>query len=592
MGQLTTGVTVPEWTAVIMLSDLASPAQYMQAAFRAQNPCTFERAGQVFQKQNAYIFDFAPERTLTIFDAFANNLHPNPSGDERVRQENIRRLLNFFPVLGEDAEGRMIALDASQVLTFPQVFKAREVVRRGFLSNLLFANVAGIFRYSEHVKEILDKLPTAKQGKLTNGQPIEIPHPPPITDPDGNVRVDVETVINPKVAELGKPVYRIEDIPTVEPGAPAHVAATQIAKAVSEQSRQKREELKEAYGLTATQVERDEKRTEQAVKDQVERAYAEHNIASKHLDDELKTAATEAEAEVIEAKRVEQDDAFRTNILAIVAGTMDSIVPEVVTREETKKEQKLANQTMDDARSRLRGFARTIPMFLMAYGNRGIRLSNFDDYTPDDVFEEITGITEAEFRILRDGQEVTEENGIVTRIPGLFDEAVFDQSIQEFLDKKEALADYFDDAQTENIFAYIPQQKTSLVFTPQAVVRQMVDILEAENPEIFTDPTKTFADLFSTAGLFLMELVRRLDTGLTVAFPDQDERLRHILTSQVFEMSHNEILHRITIEAVSGGVPERKAWIEGSGHFKVGNLALMSQAQRQKTVDDMLAERH
>ncbi len=318
VGQLTTGVTVPEWTAVIMLSNLSSPAQYMQAAFRAQNPCTFERAGHVFQKQNAYIFDFAPERTLTIFDAFANNLHPNPSGDQGVRQENIRTLLNFFPVLGEDAEGRMIELDASQVLTFPQVFKAREVVRRGFLSNLLFANVAGIFRYSEHVKEILDKLPTAKQGKVTNGQPIEIPQPPPVTDPDGNVQVDVETVINPKVAELGKPVWSIEDIPTPEPDAPAHTAATQIAKAVTEQSRQKREELKEAYGLTAKQVERDEKRTEQAVKDQVERAYTEHNIASKHLEDELKNAATEAEAQAVEAKRAEQDKAFKANILAIV----------------------------------------------------------------------------------------------------------------------------------------------------------------------------------------------------------------------------------------------------------------------------------
>ena len=269
---------------------------------------------------------------------------------------------------------------------------------------------------------------------------------------------------------------------------------------------------------------------------------------------------------------------------------MDSIVPEVVTREETKKEQKRANQTMDDARSHLRGFARTIPMFLMAYGDRGIRLSNFDDYTPDDVFEEITGITEAEFRLLRDGQEVTEENGTVTKIPGLFDEAVFDQSVQEFLDKKEALADYFDDAQTENIFAYIPQQKTSLVFTPQAVVKMMVDALEAENPGIFTDPDKTFADLFSTAGLFLMELVRRLDTGLAEAFPDQDERLRHILTSQIFEMSHNEILHRITIEAVSGGVPERKAWIEDSGHFKVGDLAGMTAEERRQMVDEMLTE--
>ncbi|MDD9206300.1 restriction endonuclease subunit R, partial [Georgenia sp. 10Sc9-8] len=590
VGQLTTGVTVPEWTAVIMLSDLSSPAQYMQAAFRAQNPCTFERAGHVFQKQNAYIFDFAPERTLTIFDAFANNLHPNPSGDPGVRQENIRRLLNFFPVLGEDAEGRMIELDASQVLTFPQMFKAREVVRRGFLSNLLFANVAGIFRYSEHVKAILDKLPTAKQGKVKTGDAIEIPQPPPVTDPEGNVQVDAETVINPRVAEFGKPVYRIEDIPTPEPDALPSTAATSIAKAVTEQARAKREELKEEYGLTATQLQRDVKRTELAVKDQVERAYTEHNIVSKHLEDELKSAATEAEAEAVEAKKAEQDEAFKTNILAIVEGTMDSIVPETVTREETKKEQKRANQTMDDARSHLRGFARTIPMFLMAYGDRDVRLSNFDDYTPDDVFEEITGITEEEFRLLRDGQEVIEENGTVTKIPGLFDEAVFDQAVQEFLDKKEALADYFDDAQTENIFAYIPHQKTSLVFTPQPVVKMMVDTLEAENPGIFTDPTKTFADLFSTAGLFLMELVRRLDTGLADAFPDQDVRLEHILTSQVFEMSHNQILHRITIEAVSGGIPERKAWIESSGHFKVGNLARTEE--RQTMVDDMLTEGH
>jgi type II restriction enzyme len=592
VGQLTTGVTVPEWSAVIMLSDLTSPAQYMQAAFRAQNPCTFERAGHVFQKQNAYIFDFAPERTLTIFDAFANNLHPNPSGDQGVRQENIRRLLNFFPVLGEDAEGRMIELDASQVLTFPQLFKAREVVRRGFLSNLLFTNVAGIFRYSEHVKEILDKLPTAKQGKVISGQPIEIPQPPPVTDSEGNVKVDVETVINPKVAELGKPVYSIEDIPTVEADTPVHVAARQIAEAVTEQSRTKREELKDVYGLTASQVERDAKRTEHAVKARVERAYAEHNIAGTHLEDELKSAATEADADLVEARRAAQDKAFKTNILAIVEDTMDALVPEVVTREETKKEQERANHTMDDARSHLRGFARTIPMFLMAYGDREIRLSNFDDYTPDDVFEEITGITEAEFRLLRDGHEITGENGDVIEIPGLFDEGVFDQSVQEFLNKKETLADYFDDAQTENIFAYIPQQRTSLVFTPQPVVKMIVDTLEAENPDIFTDPDKTFADLFSTAGLFLMELVRRLDTGLAGVFPDQDDRLRHILSSQVFEMSHNEILHRITTEAVSGGVPQRKAWIEDSGHFTVGNLAQMTPEERREIVDGMLAGGH
>ena len=76
----------------------------------------------------------------------------------------------------------------------------------------------------------------------------EIPHPPPVTDPEGNVEVDVETVINPKVEELGKPIWRIEDIPAPEPDVPVHTMATKIAKAVTEQSHEKREELKEAYG--------------------------------------------------------------------------------------------------------------------------------------------------------------------------------------------------------------------------------------------------------------------------------------------------------------------------------------------------------
>lgn len=589
VGQLTTGVTVPEWTAVMMLSNITSPALYMQAAFRAQNPCTFERGGQVLQKQNSYIFDFAPERTLITFDKFANNLGPSPSGNLDARRENIRELLNFFPILGEDSEGRMVELDATQVLTFPQVFKAREVVRRGFLSNLLFENVAGIFRYSERIMEILKKLPEAKQGKIKPGEAIELPEPLPVTDADGNVQVS-QTVINPKVEGIGKPVWKVSDFEAVTPDPSRTVTARRVAKLVTQKTRETREQLKEEYGLTKAQVQRDEKRTESQVAVDVERVLASHEIAAAHLDRALEEAATEAEAQEVKAQQELHDESFNAQILEVVSKHTDAIPKEIVTREETKKVQTGADKAMEDARSHLRGFARTIPMFLMAYGQRDTRLSNLDDYTPDHVFEEITGITEDDFRLLRDGQVVTEEDGTITKIPGLFDEAVFNQAIQEFLDKKEELADYFDEDQTENIFAYIPQQKTSLVFTPEAVVKQMVDILEAENPGIFEDPTKTFADLFSTAGLFLMELVRRLDKGLVEVIPDQQERLRHIFTKQIFEMSHNELLHHITIEAVSGGNQERKAWIENSGHFKVGNLAQMSPQERQQIVDEMLSE--
>src|SRR5699024_9536830 len=105
VGQLTTGVTVPEWTAAIMLSNITSPALYMQAAFRAQNPRTFERGGKVMQKQNAYIFDFAPERTLTVFDALANNLMPNPTDDPGVRRVNIADMINFLSIIEADTDG-------------------------------------------------------------------------------------------------------------------------------------------------------------------------------------------------------------------------------------------------------------------------------------------------------------------------------------------------------------------------------------------------------------------------------------------------------------------------------------------------------
>ena len=56
VGQLTTGITIPEWTAVLMLSNVKSPALYMQTAFRSQNPCMFSNGSEFFRKKNAYIF--------------------------------------------------------------------------------------------------------------------------------------------------------------------------------------------------------------------------------------------------------------------------------------------------------------------------------------------------------------------------------------------------------------------------------------------------------------------------------------------------------------------------------------------------------
>ena len=166
VGQLTTGITIPEWTAVLMLSNVKSPALYMQAAFRAQNPCLFHRGTELRRKENAYVFDFDPARTLLIFEEFANDLSANTAagrGDSETRTENIRELLNFFPVIGEDEAGELIELDAEQVLIIPRKIKSVEVVRRGFMSNFLFQNITNIFGAPKAVLDIIKKFePTAE----------------------------------------------------------------------------------------------------------------------------------------------------------------------------------------------------------------------------------------------------------------------------------------------------------------------------------------------------------------------------------------------------------------------------------------------
>ena len=51
VGQLTTGVTIPEWTAVFMLNNIESPSLYFQAAFRSQNPYEYEKDGKLLGKK-------------------------------------------------------------------------------------------------------------------------------------------------------------------------------------------------------------------------------------------------------------------------------------------------------------------------------------------------------------------------------------------------------------------------------------------------------------------------------------------------------------------------------------------------------------
>ena len=264
----------------------------------------------------------------------------------------------------------------------------------------------------------------------------------------------------------------------------------------------------------------------------------------------------------VQAKIQQATEAFQKDLQETATKKFEEAQQTVVEELERQQEAKKKKGVEDDIRAHLRGFSRTIPSFIMAYsemahgGGKDLRLANFDDYTPDDVFAEVTGITEPEFRFLRDGGDYDDpETGETKHFDGhLFNEVVFDESIQEFLRLKERLADYFDETQDEDIFDYIPPQKTNQIFTPKNVVTQMVDALEAENPGIFDDPEKTFVDFYMKSGLYITEIVKRLyrSAGLKAAYPDDAARLRHILEHQVYGFAPSHIIYSIAIAYIFG----------------------------------------
>ncbi len=613
VGQLTVGVTIPEWSGVLMLCNMQSPSSYMQAAFRAQNPCIVTRNGQRMRKETAYVFDFDPARTLIIFDEFANNLSPatasgHGTGDDR--RENIRRLLNFFPVLGEDSEGKMVELDAAQVLSIPRRLKSQEVVRRGFMSNFLFQNISNVFGAPGIVREIVEKLtPAHEEPTRRDRDVLDHIEEVPVND-KGEVEIPRERVIGTAQGLFGKKYYE-EVSAALQPQVDALAQSSSaeetkqnvetLVDAIKEQVHQTAvEPVVDAYGVKKGTGERLKKQVDREIEQKFEEIHGDYvqqtKIAKAEYEQQLKEAETQAEAQAADSNYKSAMDealaAFNNTVQETVKQTLEEKPQQLVeTLEKNKAEAE--KRTMEDAiRDHLRGFSRTIPSFIMAYGDGHLTLANFDEYTEDDVFLEVTGITEDEFRFLRDGGEFTDpDTGAKQHFEGhLFDEVVFDDSIDEFWKKKSDLADYFDETQEEDIFDYIPPQKTNQIFTPKWVVAKMVDELEENNPGCFDDPNNTFADLYMKSGLYITEIVKRLfrSERMKALYPDDGERVRHILRKQVYGMAPTRIIYLIATNYILGFDETLKRDILNSkaAHFVQADAAAAAKEDRLEELVD------
>lgn len=137
-GKLTTGVTVPQWSSILMLRNLKSPESYFQAAFRVQSPWTIQNPNgdnpneQDILKPVCFVFDFAPTRALRQLSEYGMGLQPNESNPENA----VRDLVAFLPVLAFDG-ANMTQIDAGGILDIAMAGTSATLLARKWESALL-----------------------------------------------------------------------------------------------------------------------------------------------------------------------------------------------------------------------------------------------------------------------------------------------------------------------------------------------------------------------------------------------------------------------------------------------------------------------
>lgn len=611
VGQLTTGITIPEWTAVLMLSNVKSPALYMQAAFRAQNPCLFKKGASYERKENSYVFDFDPARTLTIFEEFANDLSVNTAsgrGDVQTRKENIRTLLNFFPVIGEDENGELTELDAEKVLTIPRKIRSQEVVRRGFMSDFLFQNISHVFAAPMEVMEIIENFTAVPEPKKDVKLSKEVAEELSL-DNEGNVVLTDEYVIGKSAEVFGEKIYEtteiVKELFVKETPNYGEDKVRETLKTMMHENAVKSivDTAQTTYGTDMRAS--DKKQIESKLKAEsdrmIDKTYTnytiEKNVIEKERTEALQTRNVSGKSVAeINAEFDTKQEAAISDLQAKLSDVIEQFVKllseEIVKTVETKKKEREKDEIESGIRDHLRGFSRTIPSFLMAYGDDTVTLATFDDIIPDNVFKEVTSISLEQFRFLRDGGKYTDsQTGEEKEFGGkLFDEVVFDDSVKEFLNLKKKLADYFDEKSVEDIFDYIPPQKTNQIFTPKTMVKKMVDMLEVENPGCFDMPDKTFIDLYMKSGLYIAEIVKRLyqSDELRRIYPDKKERLKHIFEKQVYGLAPTEIIYKIATSYILGF--DEEVIIERHNFRQVDALPYAKEGTLQQKLNEVYPE--
>jgi hypothetical protein len=137
-GKLTTGVTIPQWSSILMLRNLKSPETYFQAAFRVQSPWSIKNPNgdnpneEEILKPVCFVFDFAPTRALRQLSDYGIGLSPGEANPENA----VRELVSFLPVLAYDGVN-MTQIDAGGILDIAMAGTSGTLLARKWESALL-----------------------------------------------------------------------------------------------------------------------------------------------------------------------------------------------------------------------------------------------------------------------------------------------------------------------------------------------------------------------------------------------------------------------------------------------------------------------
>lgn len=189
-GKLTTGVSVPPWTGILMLRNAQSPETYFQAAFRVQTPWVLrgynenDPNNEAILKQQCYVFDFAPDRALRQIAEYScrlDTVNTNP-------EQKVAEFIHFLPVLAYDGSS-MKQIDAAGVLDIAMSGTTATLLARRWESALLvnvdndtlkrlmdseaamkaLESIEGFRSLNQDIETIINKSEAVKKAKKEKG---------------------------------------------------------------------------------------------------------------------------------------------------------------------------------------------------------------------------------------------------------------------------------------------------------------------------------------------------------------------------------------------------------------------------------------